>query len=220
MSDRTEQLISELARDLQSVRALPRLRVVAALVLATWVVVLALYFPWGIWRGVLMLSSAQVWDLVALGGHLLIGAGGLALALGSCIPGRESLELRGLLSAGVGVLITVAATVSVLAWMPLESVTANWYAGTALCTCAALALAVIPAVVIARFAARGAPRRPSWTLLCGAISMLALGTLPGHIGCAMPGALHTIWGHILVPATGALAIYLVMRAGYFRPRPA
>ena len=48
--------------------------------------------------------------------------------------------------------------------------------------------------------------------------MLALGTLPGHIGCAMPGALHTIWGHILVPATGALAIYLVMRAGYFRPR--
>ena len=157
---------------------------------------------------------------VALAGHLLIGAGGLGLALGSCIPGRRGLELRGLLGAGVGLLITLAAAVSVLAWVPTESLTREWYAGTALCTCAALALAVIPAVVIARFAACAAPRRPAWTLLCGAVSMLALGTLPGHIGCAMPGALHTIWGHILVPATGALAIYLVMRAGYFRPRAA
>jgi hypothetical protein len=219
VSDRVEQLISDLARDVRPVRVLPRLRWVAAGLLAVAALLCAVYVRWGISQGTLMPGSAGLWDFAAICGHLLIGAGGLALALGSCVPGRDRLELRGLIALGLGALVTAMTAISVLALVPL-GIGGAWLAGTAECTGKAVAMAAVPALLLARFAAHGAPHRLGRTLVFGAVSMLGLGTLPGHIGCAMPGAVHAVSGHLLVPVTGAVVVYAVMRAGYLRPVPA
>ena len=216
MSGRTDELISELARDLAAVHVLPRLRWVAGGVLGVVAALFALYLPLGISYGLFMPDSARAWDVGAIGGHLLLGAGGLALALGSCVPGRDALETRGLVGVIAGAAVSAAAVAWSMTLVPIESIGPDWLAGTALCTATAVVLAAIPAVVIARFAARGAAHRPGRTLVFGAISMLGFGTLPGHLGCAMPGALHTVFGHMLVPLTGSVVIWALMRASYGR----
>ena len=214
MSEPVEQLIRDLSHDLEPVRVLPGLSRVAAVVLGAMALLTAVYVPWGLANGVLMPESAGIWDLVALAGHLLLGAGALALALGSSGPGRDLLEARGRMGLGFGAVITAAAVGAVLSGVPIEGIGGTWLAGTALCTCTAVVLAAIPAILVARVARRAAPHRLGRTLFFGAVSMLAFGALPGHVGCAMPGALHTVWGHMLVPLTGALLIWTLMRLAY------
>ncbi len=216
MSLRTDELISELSRDLAPVRVLPPLAWVGGGVLAVVAGLYALYVPLGIFYGVLMPETARAWDFIAIGGHLLLGLGGLALALGSCIPGRDALESRGLVGVLAGAALSAVAVAAAVTLVPIEAVGPDWLVGTALCAGTAVVLAAIPAVVIARFAARAAPHRLGRTLVFGAISMLCLGTLPGHLGCAMPGALHTTFGHMLVPLLGSVVIWALMRVSYGR----
>ncbi len=214
MNDRHEALILELASELQPVERLSTLRRVGAAVVGAALVNACLFLgiPLALGTPVESQTAAELWTLAAL---LMLASGGLAFALASSIPGRFQVERAGLVVLAVGVAVA-AAGAPALRGAGLERIEAAWLAGTGVCTVAATLLAIFPAAILLRFAARAEPFRPAWTLAFGGLGALALGALPVRIACSFQGPLHALVAHLLAPLTGGLLLFLGLQLLYQR----
>lgn len=220
MTERTEALIQKLARGLQPVRRLPRLGLVASSVagLALLLVAAQLVPAW--WtRSPWLKPGVGINDAGTIAAHALLFAGALAFALGACVPGREPLQRNGI----VGLVLAFSAIAWIgaarsSAWPGPDSLEAGWLGATFACSLHSILPAALPVLLLARFAARAAPRRAFVALLIGAAAPLGLLTQPGVLGCAYPDELHQLIGHLLTPALGAplllivaLPVFLILR---------
>jgi hypothetical protein len=208
MTERTEALIEELARDLHPVRRLPGLGRVAArvAVLAMGLVGAQLVFAWTTNSPWLKLAFAPV-DAWTIAAHALLAAGALAIALGACVPGRARLMRTGALLVAVALGAVVWIGFERLAvWSGLAALAPGWLGTTFTCSLGAIVPAALPALLLAHFAARAAPRHVALALLFGAAAPLGLLTQPGVLGCAYPDELHHVLGHLLTPVFGALIL--------------
>ena len=95
-----------------------------------------------------------------------------------------------------------------------ERIEAVWFAGAGVCTLVAALLAIFPAAILLRFAARAGPFRPAWTLGFGALGALALGAVPVRVACNFQGPLHALVAHSLAPLSGGLLLFLGLRLLY------
>ena len=223
MSDRHEALIQELASELQPVERLSRLRVLGAAIVGAALLNACLFLgiPLALGTPVESQTAAELWTLSAL---LVLASGGLAFALASSIPGRQQLERAGLAILVLGIALA-ASSAPALRGAGLERIEAAWLAGAGVCTLAATLLAIFPAAILLRFAARALPFRPGWTLAIGGFGALALGAVPVRIACNFQGPLHALVAHSLAPLTGGLLLFLGLLLLYQRrlrlsePRP-
>jgi hypothetical protein len=206
MTRAAEELIRELTQDLAPVRPIPRLRRVAGVVLGLSAVAVALAAVLGTAAGLLVPRLPDPTTAAVLVAHLTLAAGALFVSLASCVPGRGRLEGAGLALATIGAGGTAGVALLLTRTLALDA-TARVVAGDALvCTLLATLPALVPAILLVRFAAVGAPARPLRSLGFAAIASLALATVPGHVGCPVPGALHSLLGHLLAPVAGGLLI--------------
>ncbi len=207
-SQRPEELIEELARDLEPVRPIPSLRLVVGAVLALWLVVAA--------AGLAILGLRP--DLLEVTLHergvtavfLLLGAAGtlgLVAALSMGVPGRERLASLSLwaalaamaLSAGTGTLLFLR---SPMAEMPAP------VSSDLSCLAVACAVGLLPALGVVWFAGRAAPFRPLVIAVAAAAGAAALGAVTAHASCPYGDMRHLMVGHLLAPAVGALLLTL------------
>jgi hypothetical protein len=218
MSDRTEELVRSLSRDLRPVRRLPALGSAAIAIAALAAVLVAVQIGFGLGAGLALVKpgfgSADLQTILA---HALLAAGALAFALGACVPGRERLARIGT----VGIALAAAA----LGLVALERVVAfsgtladGWLVQTFACGLGAIVPAVIPALLLAAFAARAAPHRVAPALAFAAAASVAMLTLPGILRCDFPDELHHVVGHLLAPVIGAVALLVLTLPTYFSVR--
>lgn len=207
MTPSSERIVEELARDLQPVRPLPRLRTMALGVLGVGGVAAGL--------GVLFLganpglaeaarrypSFAVIWA-----GLLAVALGGLVAALAGSVPGRER-EARvafGVTSVGAFVAVVVGGLLAFRG--PEAAVPAAPLLASGLCASLAVLLA-LPAVAVAvGFVLRGAPGRPLASLAAATSGAMALGAFANHMHCVQFDAAHLLMGHALVPLTAGLLL--------------
>ncbi len=212
MSERFERLIAELADRLEPVRPIARFRSVAlgvlALVAAGSIALLALY---GL-RSDVVAGRVSVGFAAVLGGLALMAFGGLFATLGSSVPGREAVGRAGgagmlaglLLAAGAGFALLIQAS-------SIGVISADWTWAGLRCLGRSGTLAVLPAVVLGRFACSAAPERPLAALAAAAGGALAFGSFTVHLSCASNDAGHVMLFHALAPLIGGVALWVVLR---------
>ncbi len=220
MNQSSEGLISGLVRDLRPVDPLPPLRRVASGVLLVVAGMLALTFVYEFVMGIgLLKPRLGATDLIGIAGHLSLASGALALALAASIPGRGALERLGCLGVVLGASLTGVAIIGFDATPGDEALRTGWLRMTASCLSTAAIPALVPAVLLARFAARGAPHRPLLVLGYGSLAALGFATLPGQLSCPSSDALHALVSHQLAPVVGSLFVLAATTLVWQRMRP-
>lgn len=217
MPDRSEALVRELARELEPVRRVPRLRTVALAVAGAFALGLAAQAGLG---GPLPLRVAGMpWGeapfLLLLAALLLGGAGCLLAALGSAVPGRggcaragRGLAAGGLLAVGVSGALAVEAG---------EAVARAPAAAELRCALRAGLLGLVPALVVATFLARALARHPRRGALLAAVGAVGLGAAAVHASCGVGDVAHRLLGHGLLPVAAGLALSLPLALRLARP---
>jgi hypothetical protein len=200
----TESLIRELARDLQAVRPIPRLRVVAAGLVAVWALAAAVHWLFGgplplVGKGSFWGDPAFLAVFVGLG---FAAVGALLTAFASAVPGREAvartsgqLALLGVALALGGGLWALAAAANGAPETPLAQHLS--------CAGRACALGIVPAVFACAFLARASTRRPVVAAGIAACGAVGLGAIAVHSSCSAGGGVHWLLGHALGPIAAA-----------------
>ena len=218
MSPRTEELIARLARDLRPVEPLAPLYKVSTRLLVATAVVVGLAAAVGIAGGLLLPAAPTRSGYASIAGHLLLAFGALAVALASCVPGRERLERAGYLATAAGAGTAIAIAILLFRSAPPGGLGFVWTADTLVCTLLSTLPALVPAVLLVEFVRSGAPHRPSRTLAFGAVATVAFATLPGQVGCPCPGVLHGVIAHLFAPLTGGAVVFLCSSLLFYRGR--
>jgi uncharacterized membrane protein len=218
MTERTEELVRSLARDLAPVRRLPTLGRVALALAALAAVLVVVQLGFGVAAGLALVKpDFGSLDLQTLLVHSLLASAALAFALGESVPGRERLARLG--AVGVALAFAGLGLVVVERVIGFSGTLADgWLAQTFQCGLGAVVPALIPALVFAAFAARAAPHRAARALVLGAAASIAWLTLPGILRCDFPDALHHVVGHVLAPVIGALALLVLVLPFYLSVR--
>jgi hypothetical protein len=204
----SEDLIRELARDLEPVQPIPRIRTVMAGVIVLWLAVTAVGLAvLGLRPDLIQAVVAARGVAAVLVGLGLAGLGGVAAAAAMGVPGRELLAQGALgasmfgvaVAAGVGAL--PAATQSVAG--PGAPVTSELS-----CLTVAVLVGLLPAGAVVWFAGRSVPRRPALLVLVAAVGTAALGAITAYASCSSSDMRHLMVAHALAPAFGALLLTL------------
>jgi hypothetical protein len=204
----SEDLIRELARDLEPVQPIPRIRTVMAGVIVLWLAVTAVGLSMlGLRPDLIEAIVAARGVAVVLVGLGLAGLGGVAAAAAMGVPGRELLA-RGALGASIfGV--AVAAGVGVLLFATQSAAGAGSPVSSDLrCLTVAVLVGLLPAGGVVWFAGRSAPRRPTLLVLVAAVATAALGAITAYASCSCSDMRHLMVAHALAPAFGALLLTL------------
>jgi hypothetical protein len=199
-----DDLVSELARDVEPVRALAPLHrqllavagiwAASALAVAGW---LGLHPLAALERGAA--SAAVAWALA------LVGFAGLTLGLGCRIPGRERLAL----GAAGGVALGGLAVVAVGLLLPGSIAEAGSLSQCAVCVGRSLLLAIPSGSLALVLALRAAPWRPRVAGLGLAVGGTALGALLVHWSCPSPSPWHGLVAHALLPLASGVPLGLL-----------
>lgn len=204
MSEGTEELISELAVDLQPVRPIPALRVAVAAVVGVWALAVGL----AIWLGRAdTVKLLEVWGGppgLVFGGLGLAGVCGILAAIAASMPGHERAVRIGAGLAVCGLLL--ASAVGLLLFVSTVASADPGFAAHWACLWHASAAGLVPALGAAWFAARAAAQRPLYAALGAAASAAALGTVAIQAFCPFGGPAHLLMGHVLAPAVGILLL--------------
>jgi hypothetical protein len=205
---RSEDLIRELARDLEPVQPIPRIRTVMAGVLALWFAVTA--------AGLAVLGlrpdlieatfggNGLVFVLIGLG---LAGCGSVVAACAMGVPGRELLARSALCVSMLGMLVAVGVGALQLRTSSVTEAAVP-FTGDLSCLAVAILVGLLPAVVVIRFAARSAPLHPALMALTTASGAAALGAITAYASCPHCVMRHLVVAHALAPAFGALLLTL------------
>jgi len=205
---RTEELIQELAENLEPVRPIPPLRQVLVAILALWAAVACL--------GLLVLGTRpDLLDLVlawrgagaVFAGLGLAGLGGLIAALALAVPGREATVRAGLALGLVGMALAAGAGTLMLLRSPVVGEHAP-LSGDLRCLGVACGVAFLPALAVVSLGGRAAPLRPLFLAWAAAAGTAALGAVVAQASCPFSDPQHIMWAHILAPGVGAVLLTL------------
>lgn len=208
----TSAFARELARGLDPVRRMPRLRTIAAAVSLVALCISALIvIDLGLRSDVRSLEMGLPY-LGVLIGLLLFALGGLLAALGTSVPGREAIA-----RAGLGALV-LAATAWLLAAgamavgeAPIGPLDGTWMGTSLACLGLATGVGFIPAIVLLSFIVGAFPYRPGLAVGIGGAAMVAFGSGAVHLTCASDEIMHVALGHVVVPlAAGAVIGFLFL----------
>jgi len=205
-SEETGQFAAALARNLEPVRRIPRLRLVAA-GLSLWAllvagVAVALLGPRADVRA-LQMNLPFVGIVSAL---LVFGVSGLLASLGSSVPGRDALSRIGLAGVWMALVILVLAGAGLIATdTPFGPFDSTWLGMSLSCLGIATGAGFLPAVALLAFILGAFPYRPRLAVGLGAAGMVAFGSGAVHLTCASDEFLHVSLAHVLAPlAAGGL----------------
>jgi hypothetical protein len=199
----TEQLIAQLAHELEPVRRLPPLRRVALAWLGVWAAGIALSWLLG-GAGLRLTDPGGLGDPIfaaifaALG---LAAAGGGVAVVARAVPGRERLARAGLAALGLGCAGAVGA--AGLGGLGRPGPISPALALT--CTAHAVGFALAPAAIGVAWLARAWETRPGRGALVASLAAAALGASAVHASCITGDAWHMGLGHALGPALVAVA---------------
>jgi len=196
----TEDRIRELARDLEPVKPIPRLRTVGIGLLVSWGVALVV----DVWVGGPMPRSPgdPVFTtpsyLAALAGAVLVAYGATSAALASTVPGRAAAVRLGLRLTLAGVLLAFAGWAFGVTREPVDHYGDEL--GTIFaCGVRSIAIGLVPALLCTAFALhavlRGALATAALVLAGGA----GLGAVAVQMSCASTAPLHQLLAHSLSP---------------------
>lgn len=202
----TEDRIRELARDLEPVKPIPRLRTVALALLGGWAVALVVDVLVG---GPMPRSPADPLFttpsyLAALIGAVLVAYGATSAALAAAVPGRES-------TVRVGVRLTAAGMVfAFLGWLfgvmapgPID--TSGDALGVILsCGSRTLAIGIVPALICLAFVLHALMRGAMVTAALALAGSVGLGAVAVQVSCASTSPLHQLLAHSLPPALAVI----------------
>ncbi len=208
MTTSSDRLISGLVEDLEPVRPLPRLRQAFAVILALWATLLGVV----LWAhagdaGLFRLFERPTLEgrvyLVGFVGLLVAALGGTASALAAGIPGRERIEVGGMLLALLGL---VAAAVTCLVGIDALglSAPATPTGANAMCFREGALFSLLPAGVILSFLVRGWTIHPIRAAMIALVASGTLGALIVHANCGFFGPRHLLIGHLSIPIVFAL----------------
>ncbi len=202
----TDELVGGLVRGLDPVRPIPQLRTVAAAALALGAVAAAVVL--GI-RGVRpdIVAGTIRPSVVSIAIGLVVTAlGGIAVSLGSAVPGRERVARFGV----VGLLGGLALSAGAAGWGLFSMGAAVWEGFGFECLSIAFLAGLLPGVALLIFLIRAFPTRPNAALACACGGAVALGAFSAHASCPATGGLHVLLGHALAPLFGGAVLSLVL----------
>jgi hypothetical protein len=194
----SDRLISGLVESLEPVRPLPQLRVAFATIIALWAILLGLVF----WThegemGARSLIANRVY-LGSFLGLLVAALGATVSALAAGVPGRERLEIGGMLAALLG--LSSAAIACLLGMNELGLSAAASPAGAdSMCFRRSALFSLLPAGVILSFLVRGWAAHPVRAALVALLASGALGSLIVHLSCDLLEPRHMLISHLSVP---------------------
>lgn len=202
----SERLIQDLARDVQPVIRVPRLRVVGGLValVGAAAVALTVLASEGLRENLGSLLRTTPGFTATLAGLVLGALGGVAAALGASIPGRAGVERGGLTLLAVAALLALVAGPLLLLWQ--ASGASPPFARDLDCLRGAWLTGFAPAAVVAWFVVRAAPHRPGLALGLGIAGAVALGALVRATTCPFAGTRHLLLGHAMAPLLAAVVV--------------
>ena len=205
---RAEDLIRELARDLDPVDPIPRIRTVVAGVAALWFAMAGIGLTVLGLRPDLVEATLQVRGVaVVFVGLGLAGAGGVIAALAMGVPGREVLARSALAVAILGMVIAAASGTLLFATNPVADARVP-FTGDLACLTVAMLVGILPALGVVWFAGRTVPFRPLILVLAAAAGTASLGAISAHASCPHSEMRHLLVAHALAPAVGVLLLTL------------
>ncbi len=213
MTGASDRLISSLVDDLEPIRPLPRLRLAFAVILALWAMMLGFV----LWAktghaGVQSLFTNRIY-FASFMGLLVASLGGTISALAAGVPGRERLEIRGMLLSLLGLL--GAAVACLFGMHELGLSTPSPQGVDAMCFRESALMSVLPAGVILSFLVRGWAAHPVRAALLALLGSGALGAMIVHASCDFLAPRHLLVGHLSVPVVlvllGIYPLTLVLR---------
>ena len=202
----TESFAAALARDLAPVRRIPPLRVVGAGVVL-WALSIAAVVVVYLGPRADVQQLQMGWPFLGVVCGLLIFAfGGLLVALGASVPGREAVARIGTGAIAVSlVLLTAACAGLLLQGAPVGPFDELWLGSSLACVGIATGVGVLPAVAVLSFIVGAFPYRPALAAGVGAAAMVAFGSGAVHLTCAANEFVHVSLSHVIVPlSAGAL----------------
>ena len=203
-----EDLIRELARDLDPVCPIPRIRIVTAGVVGLWFAVAALGLAaLGVRPDLAEATLGTRGVAVVFAGLGLVGLGGVVAAIALGIPGRETLARRAIALAILGMVLAAAVGTLLLATSPVPEMLVPLSDDLA-CLSVALAVGLLPALGVLWFAGRASPFRPVIVVLAAAAGAAALGAIAAEMSCPHSDMRHLLAAHALAPAAGVLLLTL------------
>jgi hypothetical protein len=201
-------LIRELARDLDPVQSIPRIRTVTTGVIGLWFAAAAIGLTLLGLRPDLADAMIGARGVAAVFAGLgLAGLGGVVAALAMGVPGREVLARAALALAILGMLIAAVLGTLLFAVSPVAEVRVPW-TGDLACLAVAILVGLLPAVGVVWFAGRASPFRPVVAVLAAAAGTAALGAITAEASCPHSGMRHLLVAHALAPAFGVLLLTL------------
>ena len=203
MTSASNRLISGLVENLEPIRPLPRLRLAFAIILALWAILLGLV----LWThegrtGLGSLFANRIY-FGSFAGLVLAAFGATISALASGVPGRERLEVGGMLVSLVGLLSAALACLFGMYELGLSAAPSP-EGMDAMCFRDSALLSLLPAGVILSFLVRGWATHPVRAALVALLGSGALGTLIVHASCGFLGPRHMLMSHLSVPIVLAL----------------
>jgi hypothetical protein len=209
-------LIRELARDLEPVRPIPRIRTVVAAVTAAWFAVTAVGLAvLGLRPDLVEATMSSGGVAAVLIGLLVAGFGSVVAALAMGVPGREWLTRSALAASVLGMAAAVGFGVMLVATTP-PAAGGVPFRGDLTCLTVAMLTGLLPAAGMIWFAGRSEPLRPALLVLAAAVGAAALGALTAYVSCAHCDMRHFLVAHALAPAFGALVLTLPLLAALKR----
>jgi hypothetical protein len=203
-----EDLIRDLARDLDPVRPIPRIRTVVAGVVALWLVIAAMGLTvLGLRPDIAEAMIGARGVAVVFAGLGLAGLGGVVAALAMGVPGREVLARGALTLAALGMVVAAGVGTVLFAMSRVTEARVPFTADLA-CLAVAVLVGLLPAVGVIWFAGRAAPFRPVTLVLAAAAGTAALGAITAQASCPHPEMRHLLVAHALAPAVGVLLLTL------------
>ncbi|MDX1650385.1 MAG: NrsF family protein [Myxococcota bacterium] len=203
----TDELIRELARDLEPVRPIPPVRRVALGVLALWGLVATAGVALRGFRpdfGERLLMEMGAGGVFA--GLATAGVCGVVAALAAAVPGRERLARGALLAGAAGLGVAAGIGSFLVVQSPVGDAAPP--AADLVCLGVALAVGFLPALATVWFAGRALAQRPLAVVLAAAAGTAALGGVTAQASCPHADPAHLMLGHVLAPVAGAVVLTL------------
>ena len=203
----TESLVRRLARALEPVRPIPRLWVIATLVVALGVLAFAADLLLGGQgfrpRGDPAWASPIYW--VIFFGLAVAAIGGLSGAVASAVPGRRTALRFGVGAAAIGLALAIGAAMAGLRGKS-GGVSADEILACLWCMGRAAEIGLLSLIAAAGFVAYAAALRLGASAALAVVGSVALGAAFVHVTCPSDDPIHHLVAHALTPVFAAATI--------------
>jgi hypothetical protein len=187
-----------MVEDLEPVTPLPRLRSAFAMILSLWAVLLGVVLWSQDGPSAMGALAADRVYLAAFAGLVVASVGGTISALAAGTPGRERIEVWGMLLALFGLVVAAAACLVAMNAPDADALAAPMGAD-GMCFRGGALLALLPGGVILSLLVRGWALHPVRASLLALAASGSLGSVIVHMSCGIVAPAHVLVGHLGVP---------------------